>query len=159
YWLARMIEGGEDPKFIARRMMILASEDIGNADPQALLVAHATFKATEVIGYPECSINLAQAASYMALAPKSCAAVNGISAALAEVKEGKTRHVPNHLRDRHRPGSEDYGYYKYPHSYPDGWVEQQYLPDGLKNAKFYEPGSQGWEASQAEILRCRKGEK
>ena len=125
YWLARMIDGGEDPKFIARRMFIAASEDIGNADPQALLVAEAAFRAAEVIGYPECRINLAQAAIYLALAPKSNAAEAAIDAALSEVRHGPARKVPDYLRDRHRPGSENYGQYKYPHSYPGGWVDQR----------------------------------
>ena len=99
-----MIDGGEDPKFIARRMFIAASEDIGNADPTALLVAEAAFRSAEVIGYPECRINLAQAAVYLALAPKSNAAEAGIDAALREVRNGPARAVPDHLRDRHRPG-------------------------------------------------------
>ena len=116
YWLARMIDGGEDPKFIARRIFICAAEDIGNADPQALLVAEAAFRAAEVIGYPECRINLAQAAIYLALAPKSNAAEAAIDAALREVRQGPVRKVPDYLRDRHRPGSENYGQYKYPHS-------------------------------------------
>lgn len=150
YWLARMIDGGEDPKFIARRIMIAASEDIGNADPQALLVAEAAFKAAEVIGYPECRINLAQAAIYNALAPKSNAAEAGIDAALAEVRQGPRREVPSHLRDRHRPGSDEYGSYLYPHDYPAGWVEQQYLPDGLKKGDFYTPSARGWEAWRIE---------
>lgn len=150
YWLARMIDGGEDPKFIARRMFIAASEDIGNADPQALLVAEAAFKSAEVIGYPECRINLAQAAIYLALAPKSNAAEAGIDAALAEVRRGPARAVPDHLRDRHRPGSENYGDYKYPHSYPSGWVEQQYLPDGLERGCFYHPSERGWEGYRAD---------
>ena len=146
YWLARMIEGGEDPKFIARRIYILASEDIGNADPQAILVAEAAFKAAEVIGFPECRINLAQAAIYMALAPKSNAVIEAIDAAQAEVRKGPIRAVPNHLRDRHRPGSDEYGEYKYPHCWPSGWVEQQYLPDGLQRGCFYQPTDRGWEA-------------
>ncbi|MFR1168001.1 MAG: hypothetical protein ACLSDQ_10660, partial [Adlercreutzia equolifaciens] len=107
-----------------------------NADPQALLVAEAAFKSAEVIGYPECRINLAQAAVYLALAPKSNAAEAGIDAALAEVRNGPARAVPDHLRDRHRPGSENYGAYRYPHSYPSGWVEQRYLPDGLERGCF-----------------------
>ena len=111
YWLARMIDAGEDPKFIARRIMIQASEDVGNADPQALLVAEAAFKSAEVIGYPECRINLAQAAIYVALAPKSNAAESAIDAALADVRMSGVREVPNHLRDRHRPGSDAYGPY------------------------------------------------
>ena len=146
YWLARMIDGGEDPKFIARRMLIAASEDIGNADPQALLIAEAAFKSAEVIGYPECRINLAQAAIYLALAPKSNAAETGIDAALAEVRRGPARAVPDHLRDRHRPGSENYGEYKYPHNYSSGWVDQQYLPDGLQKGCFFHPSERGWEA-------------
>ncbi|NHM15820.1 AAA family ATPase [Eggerthellaceae bacterium zg-887] len=158
YWLARMIDGGEDPKFIARRMFIAASEDVGNADPQALLVAEAAFKAAEVIGYPECRINLAQAAIYLALAPKSNAAEAGIDAALAEVRKGPARAVPDHLRDRHRPGSENYGAYRYPHSYPSGWVDQQYLPDGLERGCFFKPTERGWEAFRTEAAsRDRKG--
>ncbi len=159
YWLARMIDAGEDPKFIARRIFILASEDIGNADPQALLVAEAAFKATEVIGYPECRINLAQAVIYMCLAPKSNAAEAGIDAALSEVRNGPRREVPNHLRDRHRPGSDEYGAYLYPHNYPEGWVDQQYLPDGLERGAFYQPGPRGWEAWRVEATgRDRAGE-
>ncbi len=148
YWLARMVHGGEDPKFIARRMLIFASEDVGNADPQALLVAHAAVKAAEFIGWPECRINLAQAAIYLALAPKSNAAIVAIDAALREVREGPARAVPDHLRDRHRPGAEDYAPYSYPHAYAEGWVAQQYLPDGLTDARFYRPGSRGWEADR-----------
>lgn len=150
YWLARMIDAGEDPKFIARRIFIQASEDVGNADPQALLVAEAAFRAAEVIGYPECRINLAQAALYVALAPKSNAAEAGIDAALAEVRKGPRREVPNHLRDRHRPGSQQYGPYLYPHDYPAGWVRQQYLPDGLEAGAFYKASSRGWEAWRVE---------
>lgn len=146
YWLARMIDGGEDPKFIARRIMIAASEDVGNADPQALLIAEAAFKSAEVIGYPECRINLAQAATYVALAPKSNAVEAGIDAALAEVRHGPVRPVPDYLRDRHRPGSEEYGEYKYPHNYPTGWVDQRYLPEGLDRGCFYHPTERGWEA-------------
>lgn len=146
YWLARMIEGGEDPRFIARRIMISASEDIGLADPRALPIAHAAFKAAEVIGYPECRINLAHAAIYLALAPKSNSAEAAIDAALSEVRNGPARQVPNHLRDRHRPGSEEYGAYLYPHNYPGHWVEQQYLPDGLEPGAFYQPSRDtGWE--------------
>ena len=146
YWLARMIDAGEDPKFIARRIMILASEDIGNADPQALLIAHAAFRSAEVIGYPECRINLAQAVIYMALAPKSNAAEAGIDAALLEVRKGPRREVPSYLRDRTRPGSEEYGNYLYPHNYPGGWVDQQYLPEGLERGAFFSPSARGWEA-------------
>ncbi|WP_291289896.1 replication-associated recombination protein A [Enorma sp.] len=145
YWLARMIDAGEDPKFIARRILIAASEDIGNADPQAIQVAAAAFKAAEVIGYPECRINLAQAAIYNALAPKSNACEAAIDAALADVRASGMRSVPTHLRDRHRPGSETYGDYRYPHDYPEGWIEQRYLPDGLERGAFWKPAGRGWE--------------
>lgn len=152
YWLARMLDAGEDPKFIARRIMICASEDIGNADPQALLVAHAAFRATEVIGMPECRINLAQAATYLALAPKSNAAEAGIDAALEEVRRGPRREVPSHLRDRHRPGSDEYGPYLYPHNYPGGWIPQRYLPEGLERGCFYQASPRGWEAWRQEAI-------
>lgn len=153
YWLARMIDGGEDPKFIARRIFILASEDIGNADPQALLIAEAAFRAVEVIGLPECRINLAQAVTYMALAPKSNAAEAGIDAALAEVRRGPRRDVPSYLRDRHRPGSEKYGQYLYPHDYPGHWVDQRYLPEGLERGCFYRPSENGWESYRVDAVR------
>ena len=156
YWLARMIDAGEDPKFIARRILICASEDIGNADPQALLVAEAAFKAAEVIGYPECRINLAQAATYLALAPKSNAAEASIDAALAEVRHGPRRDVPSHLRDRHRPGSDDYGPYRYPHDYPSGWVPQRYLPEGLERGAFWHPSPRGWEAWRVETVGAER---
>lgn len=159
YWLARMIDGGEDPKFIARRIMIAASEDVGNADPQALLIAHAAFKSAEVIGYPECRINLAQAALYNALAPKSNAVEAGIDAALREVRNGPARSVPSYLRDRHRPGSENYGEYKYPHAYPSGWVDQQYLPDGLEKGCFFQPTERGWESFRTDATRRDRGRK
>lgn len=148
YWLARMVHGGEDPKFIARRMLIFASEDVGNADPQALLVAHAAFKSAESIGWPECRINLAQAAIYLALAPKSNASYRAIDEALAEVRTGPARAVPNHLRDRHRPGAEAYGRYLYPHEHPGGVVDQQYLPDGLEDRRFFRATDRGWEANR-----------
>lgn len=152
YWLARMIEGGEDPKFIARRIFICAAEDIGNADPQALLIAEAAFKSAEVIGYPECQLILAQAATYMALAPKSNSAC-GIFEARSEVKNGPVRAVPDNLRDRHRPGSEDYGKYEYPHDFAAGWVDQQYLPDGLERGSFYHAGERGWEAYRTDAVK------
>ena len=151
YWLARMLDAGEDPKFIARRIMICASEDVGNADPQALLIAHAAFKATEVIGMPECRINLAQAATYVALAPKSNAAEAGIDAALEEVRRGPRREVPNNLRDRHRPGSDEYGPYLYPHNYAAGIVDQRYLPEGLERGCFWHP-TRGWETWREELV-------
>jgi len=139
YWLARMVAGGEDPKFIARRMLIFASEDVGMADPQALSVAAAAFKAAESIGWPEARINLAHAAIYLALAPKSNAAYVAIDEALRDIREGRAERVPDHLRDRHRPGAEGYPPYLYPHDHPGARVEQQYLPDGLVGKRYYRP--------------------
>lgn len=160
YWLARMIAGGEDPRFIARRILICASEDIGNADPHAILVAEAAFKAAEVIGYPECSINLAQAATYLALAPKSNAAVIGIQKALQEVKKSELKPVPSYLRDRHRPGSDEYGSYFYPHNCAHGYVEQRYLPKDYAFGDFYKPSNRGWEAAAYQRLEeLRKNHK
>lgn len=147
YWMAKMLYCGEDPKFIARRIMICASEDVGNADPNALLIAHAAFKATEVIGMPECRINLAQAVAYICKAKKSNACEVAIDRALNEVKKSGNRAIPNNLRDRHRPGAEDYGEYKYPHNYKNSYVDQQYLPDELKDVRFYEPKC-GWETDK-----------
>ncbi len=136
YWLARMVHGGEDPKFIARRMMIFASEDIGPADPQSLLMAHAAFKAAESVGWPEARIILAHVAIHLAMAPKCNAAYRAIDRALADVRDGAARVVPDHLRDRHRPGSDAYPPYRYPHDYPGARVEQQYLPDGLVGTRY-----------------------
>lgn len=152
YWLARMIEGGEDPKFIARRILILAAEDIGCADPQAVLIAEAAFKAAESIGYPECRINLAQAAIYMSLAPKSSAVITAIDSAQSEVRNGPLREVPSYLRDRHRPGSENYGDYLWPHAFEGGWVDQRYLPDGLERGAFWQPSERGYEAYRTEAV-------
>ena len=153
YYLARMLEGGEDPKFIARRIFVLASEDVGNADPQALLVADAAFRAVEVIGMPECRINLAQAAVYMALAPKSNSSYAALARAVADVRRAPSRAVPSYLRDRHRPGSEGYGAYLYPHDYPGNWVDQRYLPEGLERGCFYAPGDAGWERYRCEYSK------
>lgn len=151
YWLARMVHGGEDPRFIARRILIFASEDVGNADPRALLVASAAFKAAESVGWPEARINLAQAAIYMALAPKSNAAIVAIDSALAEVRGGPARGVPNHLRDKHYKGAATLGRgegYRYPHDEPEGWVQQRYLPEGFERGAFYRSGQRGWEAER-----------
>lgn len=161
YWLARMVHGGEDPKFIARRMMIFASEDIGNADPRALLVAHAAVKASEFVGWPECRINLSQAAAYMALAPKSNAAIMAIDRALAEVRDGPARAVPNHLRDRHYPGAERLGRgegYVYPHDHPNEGKTQRYLPEGLERGAFWRPGRLGREA-EGPVIGTPEGQK
>jgi putative ATPase len=146
YWVARMLEAGEDPRFIARRIAILASEDIGNADPQALLVAAAAFDIVEKIGMPEAKLTLAQAAIYMATAPKSNACTLAIGAALADVKEGRTIPVPKHLRDGHYAGSKQLGSgvgYKYAHDYPGGYVDQDYL--GVDKT-YYTPTDRGFEA-------------
>ena len=146
YWLARMLESGEDPRFIARRLVISASEDVGNADPQGLLIATAAFQATETIGMPECRINLAQATTYLACAPKSNASYLAIDAALNDVRTQTVLPVPMHLRDKHYQGAERLGHgvgYQYAHDSADGWVQQDYL--GV-NKQYYEPVSRGHEA-------------
>lgn len=148
YWLARMLESGEDPRFIARRLVIHASEDVGLADPQALVVAVAAAQAVELVGMPEARLNLAQAALYIALAPKSNRVYEGINAAVQQVRQGGIHPVPFHLRDRSYPGARRLGHgegYLYPHDYPGHYVPQQYLPDGLKDARFYRPSDQGEE--------------
>lgn len=146
YWLARMLDAGEDPLFCARRILICASEDIGNADPQAICVASAAFHAAQTIGMPEVRINLAQAALYCALAPKSNACEKGIDRALKEVRSGVFREVPSYLRDRHNLFAKNFGSYHYPHNYASGWVDQSYLPKGLKEGAFFESSPRGWEA-------------
>ncbi|AIG25640.1 AAA family ATPase [Brevibacillus laterosporus] len=148
YWLARMIDAGEDPRFIARRLIISASEDIGNADPQALSVAVSCFQALELIGMPEGRIALGQATTYLATAPKSNAAYMGINQALMHVQKEGHKPVPVHLRDRHYKGAARLGHgegYLYPHNYPEGYVKQRYLPEGVEE-KFYEPKPIGYEA-------------
>ena len=154
YYLAKMLYAGEDVKFIARRIMILASEDIGNADPQALQVAVAAAQAVERVGMPESQIILSQAASYMACAPKSNSAVNAIFAAMDSVKHTKTT-VPVHLQDAHYGGHDKLGHgigYRYAHDYPHHYVEQQYLPDEIKGEKFYELSEQGYEKTLKEYM-------
>jgi putative ATPase len=149
YYLAVMLEGGEDPRFIARRMVILASEDVGNADPQALLIADAAARAVDRVGLPECALNLAQAAVYLALAPKSNASHKGLAAARAEVRENGAKAPPDYLRDAHYPGAAKLGRgtgYRYPHEEPGGVSEQQLLPDGLEDRRFYTPTDRGDEA-------------
>lgn len=156
YWLARMIDAGEDPRFIARRLVISASEDIGNADPQALQVAVAAFQAVELIGMPEGRIILAQAASYLASAPKSNASYMGIGQALHEIRQGGSVEVPVHLRDAHYKGAEKLGHgkgYLYPHDFPGNYVPQQYLPDALQNKRFYQPTSNGYEKTIRNYLQ------
>jgi putative ATPase len=149
YYLAVMLEGGEDPRFIARRMVILASEDIGNADPQALLVADAAARAVDRVGLPECALNLAQAAVHLALAPKSNASYRALAAARAEVREHGAKTPPDYLRDAHYPGAERLGRgsgYRYAHDEPGGVSDQPLLPEGLQSRRFYSPTDRGFEA-------------
>ncbi len=160
YYLAKMLYAGEDVKFIARRIMILASEDIGNADPQALVVAVAAAQAVERVGMPESQIILSQAAAYMACAPKSNAAVNAIGAAMDSVKRTRTT-VPVHLQDAHYGGHEKLGHgigYQYAHNFPNHYVEQQYLPTEILGEKFYELSDMGYEKTLKEHMRKIKGE-
>lgn len=162
YWLARMLDSGEDPRFIARRIVIHASEDVGLADPQALVVAVAAAQAVELVGLPEARLNLAQAALYVALAPKSNRVYKAINAATRQVKQGGTLPVPLHLRDRSYPGARHLGHgegYLYPHDFPGHYVVQNYLPDGLVGTRFYEPSQQGFERQLAERLRRWRSEK
>ncbi len=149
YYLAVMLEGGEDPRFIARRMVILASEDIGNADPQALLVADAAARAVDRVGLPECALNLAQATVHLALAPKSNASYKALAAARAEVRANGAKTPPDYLRDAHYPGAESLGRgsgYRYAHDEPGGVSDQQLLPEGLEGRHFYAPTDRGFEA-------------
>ena len=153
YWVARMLQAGEDPRFIARRIAILASEDIGNADPQALGIASAAFDVVEKIGMPEAQLTLAQAAIYMATAPKSNASAMAIWAAMDDVKEGRTLPVPKHLKDTHYQGAKRLGHgegYKYSHDFPGGIVEQDYL--GV-DKEYYKPTDRGYEAEIQKRLR------
>ena len=150
YWLARMLESGEDPRFIARRILICASEDVGLAEPAALMIAQAAFKAAEVIGMPEVRIPLAHAAIYVACAPKSNSAYLAIDAALKEVREGHLRRVPDHLRS----GMKNVGY-KYAHDFPNHYVKQQYMPDPVQ---FFHPTNQGKEGPLIERWRRLRGE-
>lgn len=161
YYLARMLYAGEDIKFIARRIMICASEDVSNADPMALVVATSAAQAVERIGMPEAQIILAQAVTYVASAPKSNSAVNAISEAMETVKNTMTAPVPSHLQDVHYKSSSKLGHgigYKYAHDYPNHYVEQQYLPDGLTDRKFYRPSENGYEQQIREYFHKIKGE-
>ena len=161
YYLAKMIYAGEDPKFIARRVVICASEDVGNADPHALQVAVAAMEAVNFIGMPEGRIPLAQAVSYVACAPKSNAAYLGIDKALSDVRNIRIKTVPPHLKDAHYSGSKELGHgigYKYAHDYPNHYVEQQYLPDELVGTVYYAPTENGVERRIKEYLLRLKGE-
>ncbi len=166
YYLAVMLEGGEDPRFLARRMVILASEDVGNADPMALVVANAAAQAVDRVGLPECRLNLAQAAVYLALAPKSNASHRGLGAAAAHVREYGAQPPPDYLRDSHYPGAEQLGRgegYVYSHDEPDAVAGQPLLPEEVQGARFYRPTDRGWEAEVSRRLeeiraRLRGGE-
>jgi len=156
YWMAKMIYAGEDPRFIARRVCICAAEDVGNADPQALVVAMAAFQAVETIGLPEARIPLAQAAVYVACAPKSNAVYLGIDQALEDIKTNKTQGVPQYLRDSSYPGAKTLGHghgYKYAHNYEGHYVEQKYMP---WDQMYYQPTEQGYEKKIKERLAKRK---
>lgn len=153
YWLAKMLYAGEDPLFLARRLLILASEDIGNADPQALVIATSCFQAVEFLGLPECRIALAQTTAYLACCPKSNASYLAIEKAMEDVEKERTQEVPRHLRDTHYKGAEKLGYgkgYKYPHQYKDHFVKQDYLSE-KKN--YYFPSHSGFEKVIKERLR------
>jgi putative ATPase len=159
YWLVRMLEAGEDARFIARRLVILASEDIGMADPMSLLVADAAARAVEFVGLPEAQLNLSQAVIHLATAPKSNSALVGLSRARDDVREGRGRRVPPHLRDGHYTGARDLGHgegYIYPHDTETGWVDQQYLPDDMAQVSYYSPSHHGFEA---EILQRRRNQR
>jgi putative ATPase len=141
-----MLEAGEDPRFIARRIVILASEDVGNADPQALLVATAAWQAVEMVGVPECQLTLSQAVIYLATAPKSNSATTAIGKARKDVREGRTLPVPKHLRDSHYKGADSFGHgegYQYSHDFEDAIADQEYLPE---DRRYYEPTDRGFEA-------------
>jgi putative ATPase len=158
FWLAKMVVAGEDPRFIARRLVILASEDVGNADPVALVVAQAAAQAAEFVGWPEAELTLSQATLYLAMAPKSNAALKAINAAKAAISEGVNTEVPLHLRNASFGGARGLGYgrgYAYPHDHPGHWVEQRYLPDGV-DGPFYEPSDQGYEAKHQARLAARR---
>lgn len=158
YWLARMIEGGEDVKFIARRLLILASEDIGNANPTALVLANATFQAVSVIGNPEGRIILSQCAVYLATSPKSNASYMAINHAQQAVKQTGDLPVPLHLRNAPTKLMKELGYgddYKYAHSYSNNFIEQEFLPDSIAGTKFYEPGNNSRENGAREFLKNR----
>ena len=158
YWLARMIEGGEDVKFIARRLVILASEDIGNANPTALMVANNTFQAVNVIGNPESRIILSQCATYLACSPKSNAAYKAINSALQTVKETGDLPVPFEIRNAPTKLMKELGYgdnYKYAHDFENNFAQMEFLPNELSNTTFYEPGNNKWESAQREFLKQR----
>ncbi|WP_246539508.1 replication-associated recombination protein A [Telmatocola sphagniphila] len=159
YWLARMLESGEDPRFIARRLVIFASEDVGNADPRGIMVATAVWNAVEMVGLPECQLNLAQGVTFLASCQKSNSSTVAIGKATTDVREGRTLPVPKHLKDSHYSGAKTFGHgegYVYSHSAPDAWVDQEYLPE---DRRYYLPSDRGHEAIIKKFLdelRSRK---
>ena len=161
YWLARMLEAGEDARFIARRLVILASEDIGMADSQSLVVADAAARAVEFVGLPEAQLNLAHAVVHLATAPKSNRVTEALGRAQADVRGRAGGEVPIHLRDAHYRGAKNLGHgqgYDYPHDHPEGWVDQQYRPAELADRVYYEPSAHGVEAEVAERMQSHRNQ-
>ncbi|MGH9083392.1 MAG: replication-associated recombination protein A [Acidimicrobiales bacterium] len=159
YWLARMLDAGEDARFVARRLVILASEDVGMADPAGLVVADAAARAVEMVGLPEAALNLAHAVVHLATAPKSNRVTVALGRAREDVRRGAAGAVPAHLRDAHYRGAAAVGHgagYRHPHDYPGGWVDQQYRPDELEGHLYYEPSGEGAEREVADRLRSRR---
>jgi putative ATPase len=159
YWLARMLDAGEDARFIARRLVILASEDVGLADPLALVVADAAARAVEFVGLPEAQLNLAQAVIHLAAAPKSNSVIVALGRAQEDVRNGPRGEVPTHLRDAHYGGAQALGHgkgYRYPHDDPRGWVAQEYRPPEVADNVYYEPSTHGAEVALSERLRARR---
>ncbi len=154
YYMARMLEGGEDPVFIARRMIVFASEDVGNADPRALPLAVACLHAVEAIGMPECRINLAQGVTFLASCPKSNASYDAVNSAIEFVKNNVNHDVPAILKSAGKNQS-----YKYPHTYPKGFVKQNYWPELMEPQNFYQPKNIGFEKTISEYLKWIKSEK
>ncbi|MFM2156939.1 MAG: hypothetical protein RL516_1688 [Bacteroidota bacterium] len=158
YWMTRMLKGGEDPKFIARRMLVLASEDIGNANPNALLIATACFQAVEMIGYPECALNLSQTAIYLASSPKSNASYMAYKKAQKLIQEYGDPSVPLHLRNPVTSFMKEINYgegYEYAHNYENNFVDLEFMPDSLKNVRIYEPGNNAREQELRKFLKDR----
>ncbi len=164
YWLARMLRAGEDPRFIARRLVIQAAEDVGNADPMALVLATAAAHAVEYVGLPEAQIPLAQATIYLACAPKSNASHQAINRAMKDARERRAAAVPIHLRDASYPGAKQFGHgkgYLYPHDHPGGYVNQEYVPKDAKSCTYYEPTDRGHEArlkSRMDAIKAKKAD-
>ena len=159
YWLARMLDAGEDARFIARRLVILASEDVGMADPMGLVVADAAARAVEFVGLPEAKLNLAQAVVHLATAPKSNRVTTALGAAEGDARAAGTGDVPMHLRDAHYRGAAQLGHgegYDYPHEHPEGWVEQRHRPIEVDGRRYYDPSPHGFEREVAERMRTRR---